>query len=61
MSIAGVTPCALAKWLMHTDGMANVHVTPGLRLMVERLQIDGQLMEGQYVESTKFKVDKVLH
>ena len=29
--------------------------------MVERLFTDGQLMEGQYVKITKFKVDKVLH
>ena len=33
----------------------------GLRLMVERFFTDGQLIEGQYAEIIKFKIDKVLH
>ena len=52
MSIAGVTPCALAKWLMHTDGMANVHVTPGSttygRKTPNRWTIGGGTICGKY-------------
>ena len=52
--------CPVFIWISHQKPLM------GLRLMVERLFVErlstgGQLVEGQYVKITKFKVYKLLY
>ena len=53
------TKDSLCCLILLYPGLCEAHT--GLRLMIESLFTDGQLIEGQYVEITKFKVYKVLY